>query len=115
MTPSTTNTWGDEGTRVVFESTRSDPLQIVLIRALPVRTWRLRGLCARICGPHQDKSDGTFVLMRSATNPAERWASSCVKGSETMPSEAQQSAKISWAHRVLAVHLDTLAVKRRAV
>ena len=38
-------------------STRSDPLQIIFDKGLPVRTWRLRELYATIRGPHQDKAD----------------------------------------------------------
>ena len=37
---------------------------------MPVRTWRLRGLCAKIRGPYQDKSDrvaGQRSRLRSAT------------------------------------------------
>ena len=33
-----------------------------LDKGLPLRTWRLRGLCAEICGPHRDKFDRVAAL-----------------------------------------------------
>ena len=34
-----------------------------LDKGLPVRTWRLRGLCAKIRGPYQDKSDRVVLRL----------------------------------------------------
>ena len=33
-----------------------------LDKGLPVRAWRLRGLCAQICGPYQDKSEWNIII-----------------------------------------------------
>ena len=44
-----------EPPRRLFHSVGSPPNW--LDKGLPVRTWRLPGLCAKICGPYQDKSD----------------------------------------------------------